>query len=108
MHQYRKAIEFYSRALKIDPGNADVRTDMAVMYRSLKEYDTAVRELREAAAKNPNHVNSRYNLGIILLHDKKDIPGAVAAWEDCLRAGATGEQAETIRRQLKELKGLSG
>ena len=107
-HQYRKAIDLYSRALKIDPKNADVRTDMAIMYRSLKEYDAAVRELKEAAAQNPGHVNSRYNLGIILLHDKKDIPGAIAAWEDCLKAGATGEQAETIRRQLKDLKGLSG
>jgi len=107
-HRYRKAIDMYSTALKIDPGNADVRTDMAVMYRGLKEYDTAVKELREAAARNPGHVNSRYNLGIILLHDKKDVPGAIAAWEDCLKAGATGEQAETIRRQLKELKGLSG
>jgi cytochrome c-type biogenesis protein CcmH/NrfG len=108
LHQYRKAIDLYSRALKIDPKNADVRTDMAIMYRGLKEYDTAVKELRQAAAQNPGHVNSRYNLGIILLHDKKDIPGAVAAWEDCLKAGATGEQAEVIRGQLKELKDLSG
>jgi cytochrome c-type biogenesis protein CcmH/NrfG len=107
-HQYKKAIDLYSRALKIDPGNPDVRTDMAIMYRGLKEYDTAVKELREAAAQNPGHVNSRYNLGIILLHDKKDIRGAIAAWEDCLKAGATGEQAEQIRRQLKELKDISG
>ena len=108
LHQYRKAIDLYSRALTIDPRNPDVRTDMAIMYRGLKEYDTAVKELRQAAAQSPGHVNSRYNLGIILLHDKKDIPGAVAAWEDCLKAGATGEQAEVIRRQLKELKDLSG
>jgi cytochrome c-type biogenesis protein CcmH/NrfG len=104
---FQKAIDLYARALAIDPGNPDVRTDMAVMYRGLKDYDRAVKELEEAAFRNPKHVNSRYNLGVILLHDKKDIKGAMAAWEDCLKAGATGEQAERIRQQLSALKDLS-
>jgi Flp pilus assembly protein TadD len=99
-------VDTYERALKIDPKNADVRTDMAIMLRGLKEYDRAVSELRQAAAMDPGHVNSRYNLGIILLHDKGDVKGAAAAWEDCLKAGATGEQAEKIREQLKKLRGL--
>ena len=102
----QKAIDVYARALTIDPKNPDVRTDMAVMYRGLKDYDRAVKELREAARQDPRHVNSRYNLGIILLHDKKDVKGAIEAWEDCLKAGASGEQAQTIRQQLQELKGL--
>jgi tetratricopeptide (TPR) repeat protein len=42
----QKAIDMYRRALKIDPANADVRTDMATMYRNLKDYDKAVKELR--------------------------------------------------------------
>ncbi len=106
-HQHQKAIDVYSRALKIDPKNADVRTDMAVMYRGLKDYDRAAKELRQAAADNPRHVNSRYNLGVVLLNDKKDVKGAIEAWEDCLKAGATGEQAEMIRQKLKELKDLA-
>ena len=99
-HTFDKAIDAYSKALKLDPRNANVRTDMAIMYRGLKDYDRAVKELREAAASDPLHVNSRYNLGIVLLHDKKDAQGAIAAWEDCLRAGASGEEAEKIRHQL--------
>ena len=104
--QFQKAVDMYARALKIDPGNSDVRTDMAIMLRGLKEYDRAVSELKQAAAMDPNHVNSRYNLGIVLLHDKGDVKGAIAAWEDCLKAGATGDQAEKIREQLKRLRSL--
>ena len=104
--QFQKAVDTYARVLKIDPKNADVRTDMAIMLRGLKEYDRAISELRQAAAQDPNHVNSRYNLGIILLHDKGDVKGAIAAWEDCLKAGAAGDQAEKIREQIKELRGL--
>jgi len=83
-----------------------VRTDLAVMFRGLKQFDRAISELKTAAAGDPNHVNSRYNLGIVLLHDKGDVKGAIAAWEDCLKAGASGDQAEQIREQLKRLRGL--
>jgi cytochrome c-type biogenesis protein CcmH/NrfG len=105
--QYKKAIDMYQRALKIDPNNADVRTDMAIMYRGLKDYDRAVKELGEAAARDPHHVNSRYNLGIILLHDKNDIKGAVGAWEGFLKAEPTGPRADTVRKQLEQLRAVA-
>jgi cytochrome c-type biogenesis protein CcmH/NrfG len=106
-NQPQKAIDVYSRALKIEPKNADVRTDMAVMYRSLKDYDRAIKELKQAEADDPKHANSRYNLGIILLHDKKDFKGAIAAWEDFLRIEPTGERADMIRERLKQLRGMA-
>ena len=105
--QFQKAIDMYARALKIDPTNPDVRTDMAIMYRGLKDYDRAISELREAAVADPRHINSRYNLGIILLHDKGDVKGAIAAWEDCLKAGAAGDQADNTRQQIKALRDLT-
>jgi cytochrome c-type biogenesis protein CcmH/NrfG len=104
---YQKAIDVYSRALKINPRDADVRTDMAIMYRGVKDYDRAVKELQEAAAADPKHANSRFNLGIILLHDKKDFKGAVVAWEDYLKVDPTGERAEMVRKQIQELKALA-
>jgi cytochrome c-type biogenesis protein CcmH/NrfG len=103
-NQYQKATDMYGRALTIDPENADVRTDMAIMYRNLKEYDRAVQELKAAAAQDLNHVNSRFNLGIVLLHDKKDLKGTIAAWEDYLRVEPTGERAAAIRKQLEQLR----
>jgi tetratricopeptide (TPR) repeat protein len=106
-NQPQKAIEAYERALKINPKNGDVRTDMAVMYRNLKDYDRAIAELKRAAADDPKHANSRYNLGIILLHDKKDFKGAIAAWEDFLKIEPVGERADMIRERLKQLKGMA-
>ncbi|MCX8021249.1 MAG: tetratricopeptide repeat protein [Syntrophorhabdaceae bacterium] len=102
-----KAIEMYSRALKIDPKNADVRTDMAIMYRNIKDIDRAIKEFRQAAQDNPKHLNSRYNLGVVLLHDKQDFKGAIAAWEDLLRIEPVGERAERIRQQINQLKELA-
>jgi cytochrome c-type biogenesis protein CcmH/NrfG len=103
----QKAIDMYGQALRIDPANADVRTDMAIMYRSLKDYDRAVKELREAASHDPKHANSRFNLGIVLLHDKKDYKGAVIAWEDFLKVEPTGERSDTIRQRLGQLRSMA-
>jgi cytochrome c-type biogenesis protein CcmH/NrfG len=106
-NQYQKAIDVYARALKIQPKNSDVRTDMALMYRNLKDYDRAIKELKEAAAQDPKHVNSRYNLGVILLHDKKDFKGTIAAWEDYLKVEPNGEKADMVRQRLEQLRQLA-
>jgi cytochrome c-type biogenesis protein CcmH/NrfG len=106
-NQPQKAVDAYERALKVNPKNADVRTDMAIMYRNLGDHDKAIKELKQAAAEDPKHANSRYNLGIILLHDKKDFKGAIAAWEDLLKIEPTGERADMLRERLKQLRGMA-
>lgn len=103
----KKAIDMYGKALKIDPANADVRTDMAIMYRSLKDYDRAVKELREAALHDPKHANSRFNLGIVLLHDKKDYKGAITAWSEFLKVEPAGERADSIRERMAQLRSMA-
>ena len=102
--QPKEAIEAYSRYLAIKPDNPDVRTDMGIMYRKLGQFDKAIEEFRKAAQSDPKHVNSRYNIGLVLLHDKQDIKGAVKAWEDYLRVDPNSERAQRIRGQIEKMK----
>ena len=67
--QPKEAIEAYGQYLAIKPNNADVRTDMGIMYRKLGQFDKAIQEFKKAAQSDPKHVNSRYNIGLVLLHD---------------------------------------
>ena len=106
-NQYQKAIDVYERSLAIDPKNPDVRTDLGIMYRAVKDYDRAVKEFREAARIDPSHKNSRFNLGVVLQNDKKDIQGAIAAWEDFLRVEPSGERATSVRGEIEQLKNLA-
>lgn len=101
--QVEKAIDAYTNALEIDPQNADVRTDLGIMYRKKGDFDRAISEFKKAAQADPAHVNSRYNLGVVLLHDKGDIKGAVAAWEDYLKVDPTGPRSENIRAQMGKM-----
>jgi cytochrome c-type biogenesis protein CcmH/NrfG len=102
--QPKEAIEAYSQYLAVKPENPDVRTDMGIMYRRLGDLNRAIEEFRKAAQSDPKHVNSRYNIGIVLLHDKQDIKGAIRAWEDYLKVDPSSERANRVRAQMENLK----
>jgi tetratricopeptide (TPR) repeat protein len=105
--QPKEAIEAYSRYLAPKPDNPDVRTDMGIMYRKLGQFDRALEEFRKAARTDPKHVNSRYNTGLVLLHDKQDMPGAIKAWEEYLKVDPNSERAKRIRTQIEKMKSMS-
>jgi cytochrome c-type biogenesis protein CcmH/NrfG len=102
--QPKEAIDAYSRYLAVKPDNPDVRTDMGIMYRKLGQFDKALEEFRKAAQSDPKHVNSRYNIGLVLLHDKQDISGAIKAWEEFLKVDSNSERAQRIRAQIEKMK----
>ncbi|MBW2028777.1 MAG: tetratricopeptide repeat protein [Deltaproteobacteria bacterium] len=80
-NQYDKAVETYRMVLDIDPNNANVWTDMGIMYRRRGEPAKALEAFDRATAVDPDHEISRFNKGIVLLHDMNDVNGAVKAWE---------------------------
>ena len=83
-NQDHEAIENFEKALALDPSNANVRTDLAVCFRRIGQYDRAISELKKAISSNPRHPQSRYNLGAILIQDKKDVEGGIRAWNGIL------------------------
>jgi tetratricopeptide (TPR) repeat protein len=105
--QPKEAIEAYGKYLAAKPDNPDVRTDMGIMYRRLGEFDRALEEFRKAAQSDLKHINSRYNIGIVLLHDKQDINGAIKAWEDYLKVDPNSERANRVRAQMENLKKMA-
>ena len=104
--QPKEAIEAYSQYLSIKPDNPDVRTDMGIMYRKLGQFDKALEEFRKAAQSDSKHVNSRYNIGLVLLHDKQNIKDAIKAWEEYLKVDPNSERAQRIRAQIEKMKSM--
>ncbi len=105
--QPKEAIEAYSKYLAVKPDNADVRTDLGIMYRKLGDTDRALKEFRQAAQSDSKHANSRYNIGIVLLHDKQDIKGAVAAWKEYLKVDPDSERAQRIKSQIEKMEKMA-
>lgn len=102
--QDQLAIEHYRRALTLDPRNVNVRTDMAVCYRRKGDPDKAVEELKKVISIDPRHPQSRYNLGVILIHDKKDIEGGVEAWEALLESIPEYPYRDSLKAEIMKMR----
>ena len=74
------AIRAYGKYLDGDPSNPDVWTDLGIMYREAGQPAEAVKCFDRAMTFNPNHQQSRYNKGVVLLHDLKDAAAALKEW----------------------------
>jgi len=84
-NQPTKSIWAYRKALDLDPNNADVWTDLGVMYRRSGKPRQAVKAFDEAIRVNPQHEVSRFNKGIVLMHDLDNPQAAIEAWEELLK-----------------------
>ena len=89
--QYEKAIEAYRKSLSLEPNNPDVWTDLGIMYRSSGEPQKALEAFDRAITIDPRHGNSRFNKGIVLLHDLKDGDSAIKEWEELSRINPSYE-----------------
>jgi cytochrome c-type biogenesis protein CcmH/NrfG len=83
--EYESAIQAYQKHLKLRPDNADVWTDLGIMYRRRGQPGEAIRAFDKAAEVAPQHLQSRFNKGIVLMYDLKDRPAALKAWEELLK-----------------------
>jgi cytochrome c-type biogenesis protein CcmH/NrfG len=100
----REAIEAYRQYLAINPGDADVRTEMGILLRKWGDFDGAAEELKRVAESDVKQINSRYLLGMVLLYDKRDIQGATRVWQEFLKLEPKGKRAEWVRGQLEQLR----
>ena len=105
--QYDKAIRAYQRSLEIQPNNANVLTDMGVMYRRTGNPQEAIKAFDKAMEVDPKHEVSRFNKGVVLLHDLKDTQGAIQAWEDLMKVNPfaltpSGQSVDQVVTQMKK------
>lgn len=101
--QWTRAIDYYSRALSIDPKNADVRVDRAIAYHATGQNDVAKKELLQVTRERPEHKNAWLNLGVVS-RDTGDRAGALRAWQRYLELDPQGEHASSVRQEIENLK----
>lgn len=78
------AVKAYEHALALAPDNADVLTDLGIMYRETGQFEKAVDSFRKAIEINPGHENAMFNQGVVLATDLKRNAEAAAIWKKLL------------------------
>ena len=111
-HQFKEAVDYYDRALKISGKNTAVRTEMASCLYYLGDVDGAIAQLQKSLEYNPKDANSLFNIGVMKLQGKQDTKGALAAWQDLLRSNPNlpPDRKANVQKLIAEVKkqGASG
>jgi tetratricopeptide (TPR) repeat protein len=102
--QWATAIGYYTRSLNEFPKNPDVRTDMGIAYFYTGDPDRALKEFDQALKDDPRHVQTLFNVGVVKKDGKKDIKGAIAAWESVLKIDPGYRDRTKLESMLSEAR----
>jgi cytochrome c-type biogenesis protein CcmH/NrfG len=102
--QYRSAISFYERALKIHPENSDVRTDMGTAYWYAGDASKALETMEASLKYQPGHPQTLFNLGWVRWQGKGDPKGAIEAWQQLLKANPEYPQKQQVEQYIAKAK----
>lgn len=100
--QFPEAVKYYEAALKMDPKNPNVRSDMGTAFYYMGDADRALTELNTSLTYSPNHAQTLLNLGLIKWQSKMDIQGAVAVWQKLLDTNPNFEQAAQVKQMIAQ------
>lgn len=101
---YSQAIQYYEKAVSLQPDDADVRTDLGTAYWYIGDADKAIASFEKALTIRPNHPGTLFNLGIVKWQGKKDPKGAVVAWEKLLQANPDYAQKDQVQTLIERAK----
>ncbi|MUM78436.1 tetratricopeptide repeat protein [Pseudodesulfovibrio sp. F-1] len=79
-----KGAAAYERAVELAPMRPGVWSDLGVMYRRTERFDKAIDAFSHAASLDPSHITSRFNMGVVYLHDLGDRENALKVWREVL------------------------
>lgn len=102
--QYSEAINYYKLAVKSQPTNADLLTDLGTSLWYLGDADGAIAEFQTALKYRPDHPGTLFNLGVVRWQGKLDPKGAVQAWEELLRRNPNYPQKQEVQEYIDRAK----
>lgn len=103
--RFREAATWYEDALKIDPRNVDVSTDLGIAYYYMNQPDVALAQFDRSLAIEPSHTKTLLNVGIVRAFAKRDLEGATKAWQRVVDLAPSSPEADRARQALETIRG---
>jgi len=101
-HQFKDAADYYNRALQLHPKDVETRNEMASCLYYSGDVDGALAQLQQSLKTDPRNVNALFNLGMIRWRGKDDSKGAVAAWQQLLKANPGLDRKPIVEKMIAE------
>ena len=102
--RFPEAAEWYKEALRLDPRNVNVSTDLGIAYYYMNQPDVALEQFNRSLAIEPDHAKTLLNIGIVRAFGKQDLEGAAKAWQRVVETSPSSPEAERARLGLAGLR----
>lgn len=101
IQRWEQAVLWYGRALKLEPANADARTDLATSNFHLGHIDEAIAGYTRALEDESNKPQALYGLALARLRGKQDRRGAREAYEQLRRHHPDFPRLQQLAQELE-------
>jgi tetratricopeptide (TPR) repeat protein len=98
--QWQPAVEWYQKALALDPKNVGARTDLGTAYFYLGRPRDALREYRQSLQTDPTHQPTIFNSIVVNLDGLHDVAAAQQAWDKLHRMNANYPGLDSLKARL--------
>jgi tetratricopeptide (TPR) repeat protein len=102
--RYDDAVKWYTEALKLNPNDVNVSTDLGVCYYYTNQPDKALEQFDKSLKLDPKHAKTLLNMGIVKAFGKQDLQGATEAWQQVLKIAPDSPEAQAAKRALDSLQ----
>jgi len=98
--QWQRSIEWYEKALELEPKNVNARTDLGTAYFNLGRAQDALREYRKSLEVDPTHQPTMFNSIVVYLDGLHDAKAAQEAWERLHKLNANYPGLDRLKGRL--------
>lgn len=102
--QFDGAIKWYEAALKLDPNDVNVSTDLGVSYYYTNNPDKALEQFDRSLKIDPRHAKTLLNIGIVKAFARQDLEGASKAWQQVIQLEPNSPEGQAAKRALDTFK----
>ncbi len=106
--QYDQAIEWYRRALELDPKNINARTDLGTAYFYSGRPQDALKQYRESLAIEPTHEPTLFNLIVVYLDGTHDLARAQETWTRLRELNPSYPRLDSLKQRLDAARASRG
>ena len=102
--KFDDAIRWYEAALKLNPNDVNVSTDLGVAYYYTNNPEKALEQLDRSLKIDPKHPKTLLNIGIVKAFGKQDLDGASKAWQKVIELEPDSPEGQAAKRALDTFK----
>ena len=102
--RYDEAIKWYEEALRLNPNDVNISTDLGVCYYYTNQPDRALAQFEKSLKIDPKHGKTLLNVGIVRAFGKQDLDGASQAWQQVIKLSPDSPEGQAAKRALDSLQ----